>query len=433
MFFRKRKQVDAAEIEKKQDEPDASSKEPETPIAADRVVDFLADMLRIYGEEAFAVGLLSAEEIQQQFETWARHLLIGVPPPSREKPDPNKPAEPDAKRDLPGLRQAFRKHRKSEQVYVIGALGDYRDATWSYISGLRRSLSAEQTSNRQLGHRMRRLESAVRKGEPTAIKNEARETTSLLTEFLAERGEQHRAQITEMAARLEGLREELDSVRAKAAIDPLTQLYTRGAFDEQIEREVDLASFFGRRGCLVMLDIDHFKWVNDNHGHPAGDEVLRQIAATMSRCFMRRDDFLARYGGEEFVVVLRDIETPVASELAERGMMAIRNLEVEITGVEQPLRVTVSMGIARLRLGETAASWIERTDRALLARGNVNHIPRARHDSQGGKRSDSPTRPTGSPTRLAMQRGPPYSSASSERPPTSSEPIGGPSPVSVSR
>ncbi len=80
---------------------------------------------------------------------------------------------------------------------------------------------------------------------------------------------------------------------------------------------------------------------------------------------MRRDDFLARYGGEEFVIVLRELELPTATDVAERGMNAIRNLEVFFGEMEQPLRLTASMGIARLRSGETAASWVERADRAL--------------------------------------------------------------------
>jgi len=212
---------------------------------------------------------------------------------------------------------------------------------------------------------MRRLEGAVRSGESDRIKNEAQETVTLLTEFLAARGTRYQEQIQQMASRLEGLRDELDSVRKQAAIDAVTKIYNRAAFDEQIEREIDLATLFGQRGCLIMLDIDHFKWVNDNHGHPCGDAVLRQVADTLTRCFMRRDDFVARYGGEEFAIVLRDIELPVASDLAERGMTALRNLEIEYGELEEPLRITVSMGIARLRQGETAASWIERSDRAL--------------------------------------------------------------------
>ncbi len=365
MVFRRRNPVEA-ETPPPTSDPTPSRAEPaSSPIEADKAVDFLAELLRAYGEHAFDLGSQRASEIRELFEAWARHLLIGVPAPSHAAPDEDQERDPAAKRDLPGLRQAFGRQRRSERDYVVAALGDFRDATWAFISGLRRSLTVEQAADRRIGHRMRRLESAVRSGDAGTIRTEAQETVGLLTEILSERGARHQAQITEMARRLEGLRDELDNVRAQAAIDSLTGVYNRAAFDEQIEREVDLATLFGRRACLIMVDIDHFKWVNDNHGHPVGDQVLREVADTLSRCFMRRDDFLARYGGEEFVIVLRDLETDVASGLAERGMTAIRNLEVEVAGADEPLRLTASMGLARLRQGEGAPSWIERADRAL--------------------------------------------------------------------
>jgi len=347
-------------------------------ITGDRALDFMAELLRILGEHAFDVGTRSAEEVAEFFETWARHLLVGVPPPSRERTaeseedgaDSNR-REGGGKRDLPGLRRAFREHRRSESEYVTSSLHAFRDAAWAFVSGLRRSLTVEQSSDRRIGHRMRRLEGAVRSGDADKIKDEAQQTVALLTEFLSERGARHEAQITEMAARLEGLRDELDSVRKQAAIDSLTQIYNRSAFDEQIEREIDLATLFGKRGCLLMIDIDHFKWINDTHGHPCGDTVLREVAQTLKRCFMRRDDFVARYGGEEFAIVLRDITLPVARDVAERGMMGVRNLEIPYPGLEEPLRITISMGIARLRQGETDSSWIERADRALYQAKNA--------------------------------------------------------------
>lgn len=86
---------------------------------------------------------------------------------------------------------------------------------------------------------------------------------------------------------------------------------------------------------------------------------------------MRGHDFVARYGGEGFVIVLRELELPVATDVAERGMNAIRNLEVYFAEMDQPLRMTTSMGIARLRLGETAKSWVERADRALYQAKNA--------------------------------------------------------------
>lgn len=342
-------------------------------IPADRAVDFIAEMLRTLGENAFDVGAMRAAEIGELFEGWARHLLIGTPAPGHA-PAQGEPARKNesagARRDLPGLRRTFRDHRVAEATYVTTALGEFREATWAFISGLRRSLSVEQTADRRINHRMRRLEGAVRSGDPVKIKSEAQDTVTLLTEFLAERGARHQEQIAAMAARLESLRGELDDVRAQASIDALTKLYNRASFDEQIEREVDLATLFGKRGCLVMLDIDHFKWVNDTHGHPCGDQVLRETAETLTRCFKRKDDFIARYGGEEFAIVLRDLDIKTAKTVAERGMGAIRILEIHRDGLPEPLRITVSMGIARLRPGETATSWIERADRALYQAKN---------------------------------------------------------------
>ncbi len=381
MLFRKRDKAAGSEpsLDSHASDEPAEESPSADPIPADLAVDFMAEMLRIMGENAFDVGAKRAEEIEAFFEAWARHLLIGIPPPGREKPAKDASGRQDrteeagrreSRRDLPGLRRAFRDHREGEAGYVTKSLADFRSATWAFISGLRRSLSAEQNSDRRISHRMRRLEGAVRKGDPDAIKNEAQQTVTLLTEFLAERGTRHQEQISAMAARLEGLRDELDNVRAQAAIDPVTEIYNRASFDEQIEREVDLATLFGRRGCLLMIDIDHFKWVNDTHGHPCGDEVLKQFAATLSRCFMRRDDFVARYGGEEFVVVLRDIDLPTARDVAERGMTAIRNLEVHFGELEEPIRLTASIGIARLRVGETASAWVERADRALYQAKN---------------------------------------------------------------
>jgi len=385
MFFRKRRGSGSRQPSQADAPPSPESEamkstpadaDAGTPLSADQALDFLAEILRGYGEYAFEIDHRSAEEIEAHFEAWARHLLVALPPPVRDAAAAEVPTEgaatsrnlPDrgGRRDLPGLRLAFREQRKRENAYVTTSLGQFREAAWSFISGLRRSLTAEQSADRRIGHRMRRLETAIRGGEAARIRSEAQETVQLLTEFLAERGSRQQAQIREMAARLESLRDELDHARAQAAIDALTGLYNRAAFDEQIEREIDLATLFGRHPCLILIDIDHFKWINDNRGHPCGDEVLRQFAATLARCFMRRDDFLARFGGEEFVVVLRDIDIPTATELAERAMNTIRNLEVQYGEErEEPLRVTASMGLARLRPGETSASWLERTDRAL--------------------------------------------------------------------
>ena len=152
--------------------------------------------------------------------------------------------------------------------------------------------------------------------------------------------------------------------------DPLTGLANRRHFRSVLEREIDSVARSGEPALLLMLDIDHFKRVNDTFGHPTGDLVLRETASTLTRCFKRKDDFLARYGGEEFAVVLRDLNLATARTVAERAMGTIRLMEITREGLPEPIRITASMGIARLRPGETAGAWIERADRALYQAKN---------------------------------------------------------------
>jgi diguanylate cyclase (GGDEF)-like protein len=127
--------------------------------------------------------------------------------------------------------------------------------------------------------------------------------------------------------------------------DALTRAYNRRYLNERLAEEVAYAHRHGTRLSLMMLDLDHFKRVNDEHGHGAGDMILRIVAAQLQR-ILRKEDMVARYGGEEFVVLLRGIEHKNAGILADRLRRAVEGLSTPCdTG---PLRVTVSIGVVSL-------------------------------------------------------------------------------------
>jgi diguanylate cyclase (GGDEF)-like protein len=134
-----------------------------------------------------------------------------------------------------------------------------------------------------------------------------------------------------------------EQVQYLAITDPLTGLYNRRQFFALAEREFVRALRYHRAVAVLMLDIDHFKAVNDAHGHPIGDEVLRAVAG---RCAsgLRTMDLLGRYGGEEFVALLPETDWDGAQQAAERLRHAIRETPI-ITRVG-PVRVTVSVGFA---------------------------------------------------------------------------------------
>ncbi len=130
-----------------------------------------------------------------------------------------------------------------------------------------------------------------------------------------------------------------------ATTDHLTGLLNRRAFLDATEREIRRAHRYGQPLALIMLDVDHFKRINDSHGHPAGDEVLRRIAATC-RGMLRDGDLMGRLGGEEFAITLVQPPLQVATAVAERLRKAVSELDIEFGG--ERLAVTISLGIAEV-------------------------------------------------------------------------------------
>ena len=154
------------------------------------------------------------------------------------------------------------------------------------------------------------------------------------------------------------LQSERERMQALAERDGLTGLYNRRAGENLL---VNLVAAPETSDALILFDIDHFKRVNDSHGHPAGDEVLRQVAR---RCeaLLRHDDVFARWGGEEFLVLVRGARSDGGVSVAESMRLAISAAPIAPAGV-----VTASFGVARFRSHDSLASWLQRADEALYA------------------------------------------------------------------
>ena len=166
-------------------------------------------------------------------------------------------------------------------------------------------------------------------------------------------------------------------VQEQARTDALTGLNNRGEFQRQLKEEVERSHRYNRSFSLLMLDIDHFKTVNDSYGHQAGDEVLRVLAARL-REQTRPVDHAARYGGEEFVVILPETTNEGALALAERLRTAVAGTAVPVTEA-RTISVTISIGVATFPAdagSETAL--IAAADAALYAakEGGRNRISR---------------------------------------------------------
>ncbi|MEO8106159.1 MAG: diguanylate cyclase [Actinomycetes bacterium] len=158
-----------------------------------------------------------------------------------------------------------------------------------------------------------------------------------------------------------------DEATRASTIDQMTGLWNYRYLMTSLNREVERAHRFDRSLSVLMLDLDHFKRVNDNYGHPRGDAVLREFAARV-QAEVREVDTVARYGGEEFAVVLPETTSAGAENLAERICAAIRAQPFTMDGAEVPLSVTVSIGGAVYPAhGNTSRDLIHAADRALYS------------------------------------------------------------------
>ncbi len=161
------------------------------------------------------------------------------------------------------------------------------------------------------------------------------------------------------------LRNVLQSSVSMAYTDALTGLYNRRYMNANLDRKILEIAETAKPVSLILFDIDHFKQVNDEHGHAAGDEVLKGIAERIGHS-VRDMDLVARYGGEEFVVIMPDTPSETATKIAERLRAQVAEQPFPVTGVDAPLTVSISLGVATTHDPmEEADSLLKRADAAL--------------------------------------------------------------------
>lgn len=175
---------------------------------------------------------------------------------------------------------------------------------------------------------------------------------------LQERNRQQRLSLEAVNSKLQEAMEKLEEI---ATHDELTGLFNRRYFLERLNEDLARAERSGQPLHLAILDLDHFKHINDTHGHQAGDRFLREFAG-VARRVLRRTDLVARYGGEEFVVLFPHGDTADIQDVLERLRSSVEAVRVpELPGVI----VTVSTGMTRWCKGDTSDSLLHRADEAL--------------------------------------------------------------------
>ncbi len=173
-------------------------------------------------------------------------------------------------------------------------------------------------------------------------------------------------QVTKSQREVEQLRSDLSRTRQEATLCPLTKVLNRRGFDDQLSHMLSAPPPKGATHCLVMLDIDHFKRVNDTHGHVVGDRVIAGMGEVLRSVPTEPGMACARYGGEEFAILLPSTTLNKAVQVAEAVRNRTRAMKLRNRGTQEVLvNVTVSAGVAAWHPGDDAASLVSCADAAL--------------------------------------------------------------------
>ena len=178
--------------------------------------------------------------------------------------------------------------------------------------------------------------------------------------------------LNDMAAALAGRIKEIEDLqnilREQAIRDSLTGLFNRRYLDETLPRELARAGRDGIPVCLVMIDLDRFKRVNDSYGHAVGDKMLQELGTILST-HSRLGDIACRYGGEEFIILLLDARLADGARRAEEWRQRFNAVVVASAGA--PVQTTLSAGVVQWKPGETTDEFLARVDAALYSAKNA--------------------------------------------------------------
>jgi len=304
--------------------------------------ELLAAVLRVLGEYAFETHRRRAQEAREAFLRLSEQAYAG-----------------DYRELFPFLQE----QRRDEQQFVQGQLNDLRDLTWNLLSALAQMTQQEAHDDAALQQQVRHINLQIQNPETLDVQS-LRQTLQSITALITQREQRHQQTLHHLESQVNHLMRELEQARRESTTDPLTGLYNRRAFEDCLNHTVGLNRLFSYPATLLLVDIDHFKQVNDRYGHAIGDAVLKAVAEQIVRVCKRRSDFAARYGGEEFAVILRETPLREAVRLALQLAEQVRRRAIPIPDAE-PIQVTVSVGVSELGDTESADEWFRRTD-ALL-------------------------------------------------------------------
>ncbi len=306
-------------------------------------------MIDTYNKNLFEVEERPIRRIREMMDEFSKQLMT-----------------PDKTRDeklLFELRQFFSSYRIAEYTYIQKTFDEFKKIIWDFADQLGEDLAAEKTQDQVIEQNLGQLREAVESNSIDDLKKKSREFINFYIEHQTTKDERRSKRMTHIRKNLTSVKKQLLEANQSMRLDHLTQAFNRKSFEEQSSKYHQLYQISKTPVSLLMLDIDHFKKVNDTYGHDVGDFVLKECVQVLKEFFQRPEDFVARLGGEEFAVLLPELRSDEAAVRAEEILHKISK-EVFVHGSNQ-IRFTVSIGISQLQDHEGVEQWMKHADQAL--------------------------------------------------------------------
>jgi diguanylate cyclase (GGDEF)-like protein len=315
-------------------------------------------MLRLIGEVPVLPDQPNLDALRNTCETWAKHVLTGTPSPGHAPVSGEHRAWTAVSRFLVERRHA-------EQEMVATNLADLRQAVVVIADAVRGSLVHEHADTQALLAAVGSLQIVATDGSLEELRNEVRRAADQLHNLAAER-DARQLELSDRVALLSDqvqvLVEEVRQAQQVGTTDAMTGLLNRAGYESAARRGLGLSLRTGQILSLALIDLDDLKWVNDQHGHAAGDAAIRALADSL-RTTCRTTDQLARIGGDEFAAILMDADAKAAERIVGRFLQELWSRNIPVSSGSEPIRVSASVGIAQAGPTDDLNAWTERADR----------------------------------------------------------------------
>lgn len=312
-------------------------------------------MIDIYSKHLFE---LDAYPVRKARETWDEYAKALV-----------NPKNPDLEKTLFRLRQFFSSYRIDEYTYLQKTFDDFKGIIWDFADQLGEDIKFERENEVTVKKNLTQLREAVESNSIDVLRTKSREFIDFYVEFQSKKDEHRSQRMNSIKQNLFNVKKQLTEANHNLKVDHLTGAFNRRSFDEQTKRYAQMSDISGSPLSMIMIDIDHFKKINDSYGHDIGDFVLKACVRLLKEVFQRNEDMVARLGGEEFCVVLPGFNQEQALVKATEALERIRH-EVFVHG-QLEIRFTASLGIAQRPPSEDISFWMKRADQALYQAKNT--------------------------------------------------------------